>query len=394
MGLPKTSQAVEFNRLNGVEDETLFQKAQLWEAICSADRIFSMVMNLPAGTRRYQRPMSPELIVDGVVQPRGYLSRMTNISIRVQDLDDVNAMGRSKPDIYATALKIDRELKELASHTPKAWWALDEENVKADIILQFLHHCTTMRLHLPFAMRQDPGGEYIYSRVACLDACELLAQLYMSIRRKLPINIFISRLLDLQAFAAAVVLLLLTSHGSPPMDRFNLRSNATRIENLVAQVVDTMNEKSSSSNVARQAVGTIRALYTLLQRDGSNPQVPELKLKVPLLGNVHIHRNVGPSQKPNGNFPPSSQAMMDLDPWKPSAQIDPQQYAGPSLTTDTLVQQTAQQPGQWQWDPLSWSVDDYNEDFFQDALMAESLDPFDTWQNGVNVYQNFQFSSG
>ena len=45
MGLPKATGADD--------DETQLQKAQLWELLCSADRLLGMIFNLPPGTSKY-----------------------------------------------------------------------------------------------------------------------------------------------------------------------------------------------------------------------------------------------------------------------------------------------------------------------------------------------------
>jgi hypothetical protein len=384
MGLPKAMQAIELNKINGTpHDESQLQRAQLWEAICSADRLFGMIINLPSGTRRYSRSVSSELTIDGIVQTRTYIQRLTDITIKVQDLDDMNIIQKSKNEMYAAALKIDAELKELASQTPRSWWATEEDPVKADHILRFLHSCITMRAHLPFTMRQDPTGEHVYSRIACMDACQSVALRYLFLRRRFPSSLFLARIMDLQAFTATVVLIL-TSQNSPSKDRLNLQTTGTQIESLVAQVTKLMDEKSNINDVSKftqHSVTTIRSLQTLLQQDENSTYLQEMNIKVPLLGNVRVQRNVGTSHPQIATNSASFQNLQDTGSWRPEEQIIPQQYTNPSISTNAFAE-TAQQPqGEWQWDPLSWSIDSYNENFFQDTFMAEDHDQFNIWQN-------------
>lgn len=380
MGLPRAVQAVQLNRIKGAdEDERQSQRAQLWESICLADRIFAMILNLPPGTRGYQQTHHGELIISGVVQPRAYLRRLTDITIKLQGLDDINTTQGFKAEFYASALNIDRELKELASQTPKSWWAMDGEDVKADHIIQFLHLCTSIRVHLPFTMRQDPEEEYIYNRLACMDACKSVAQRYQFLRERLLPGIFLSRMLDLQAFTATVILLL-TSHGTSPMDRLNVRSNKPQIDSIVAQVVKLLDEKSNDvagSDFARQGVAAIRSLHTLLQQDDNARHVQELTLKVPLLGNVRVRRNIGTTQASKASNPWIPQTPPESGLWKPNGQVIPQQSGHLPLPDDALVEPALQPQGEWQWDPLSWFVEDHGENFFQDTLMMEDLDQFD-----------------
>ena len=323
-----------------------------------------------------------------MVQPRVYLNRLTDITTKIQYLDDMSSTQGSGPELYASALELDRELRVLASQTPKSWWDEDVEHVKPDHIVQILHHYIIMRVHLPFTMRRDPGQEYIYSRLACMDACESVAQRYQSLRRILPSGIFLSQILDLEAFTATVVLLL-TSHSWPPMDRIVLETNQARIESVVAQVTKLMDEKSNdtnASNFAQHGVTIIRSLNTLLQQDGDASNVHQLRLKVPLLGNVHIRRNASPPQMPKSKNPQSFQIPSESGLWKLNGPFTPQHHGSRSLNPDTVLGYATQAQAEWQWNPLSWSIEDNHDNFFQDAFMTDDSDQFAMWQTNYNNY--------
>jgi hypothetical protein len=384
MGLPKAFQAIELNRINGTEHEEMqLQRAQLWESLCSADRLFGMILNLPSGTRWYQLSVPSELTIDGVVQTRKYISRLTEITIKVQELDDMDGTQKSKEEMYAAAINIDGELRELASQTPSSWWATEEDPVKADHILRFLHSCITMRAHLPFTMRHDPKGELIFGRKSCINACEAVVKRYQFLRRRFPSGIFLCRIMDLQAFTAIVVLLL-TSQNSPSTDTSVLSTNGSRIASLVEQVTTLMDEKSSThdaSNFAHHGVAAIRSLQTIMQQNKNSAHMKEFSIKVPLLGNVRVRRNVDTSQQPRARNPQFVQTLQETGSWRPDEQIIPQPYGRQSLSANTIPDLTPQLQGGWQWDPLSWSIDNFNENFFQDPFMAEHYDQFDMWQN-------------
>lgn len=427
MGLHKSFQAVQLNTAHGGQDhKTQLHRAQLWELICAADKLLGMLINLPPGTRRYQQIKVQEVTLDGVVQPQLYLARLMDTAAKIQQVDDMNTTQGLSPELYATVLELARELRVLASQTPKSWWVLGEgEQVKPDHVVQFLHYCMVMRVHLPFTMRQNPGEEYFYSCLACMDACESVVQRYQFLRRNLPPGIFIAQVLDLQAFTATIVLLLMT-HSSIPMDRFNWTNNKARLESVVAQVVKLMDERSDDmigSDFARKGVTTIRSLNKLLQQDENDKAglhvQQELMLKVPLLGKVNIRRNARPSSYPSQpSQPPSSsvnswstvQAPSELGSLKSNANkqvLQPQppqqqQQQGPPppppppplLHTDTAYVEAAglQTPAEArQFDPFSWFIEDNQENFFQDALMADSSDHFaPMWQN---TNEAFQFGS-
>lgn len=380
MGLPNAFQAVELSRINGTDcDETQTQRAQLWESICSADRLFGMTINLPSATRRYQLSTPSVLTVDGIVQTRAYVARLTDITTKVQDLDDMNRTQRPGTEMMAVAYEIDRELKELVAQTPRSWWAEEGESIEAGHVLRFLHSCVTMRAHLPLAMRQDSNGEYTQSRNACVDACESVANRYHFLRRHFPSGIFLARIMDLQAFTAVVVLLLAT-YNPPLMERSDLRTTQSRIENLVARVTDLMEDDASTS--AQTSVTAIRSLHFLLQQDGSGTDLQELSIKVPLLGNVRVRRNVQTSHPSTVGALNPVQPLHEDSSWGPSEQTACPPFGRSSdTTTNPLTDLTAQPEGEWQWDPLSWSVDNFNVDhLFQDTFMGDGEDQFDIWQ--------------
>ncbi|KAJ5613354.1 hypothetical protein N7510_006548 [Penicillium lagena] len=373
MGLPKTFHATQHNKTTGIDDDhTQLCRAQQWELICSADRLLSMVMNIPTDTSRHKQTNEPALIIDGVVQPGVYLRRLTDLAGKIQLLDDLNFAPESSTELYTSALELVRELRALASQTPESWWARGTERVEADHIVQMMHFYISMRVHLPFTMRPDAGEEYFYHRLACMDACESIAHRYLFLRRKLPPGFFLLGILDLQVFSATVVLLL-TSHSSSSTNRFNLRIDKTRIDTVVGQVINLMRERSDgapNSDSAKNAASTLNALNHLLREDDSGNQVHQLTVKVPLLGKVHVRRNPQMWQAPKADKP-WFQPQPDTGAWKLNEQVFPASFQGnPSVGTTWGAQED------WQLDRLSWSIENSHENLFQDSLMMDTFDQF------------------
>ncbi|KAL4783316.1 major facilitator superfamily domain-containing protein [Aspergillus varians] len=386
MGLPKAAQLARVKKANRADQVIQDNKVQLWEIICTIDRLSAMLINLPPYTRR--SIMSPRpLLIDGVVQPAAYITRLMDITPKIYDMEDLSATEGSTARLYASALEIAREARELASQTPKSWWVINEtDELKPDHIVQYMHYCVVMKAHLPVALRQDRSEEYLYSRLACIDACESIADRYKFIRRKLPSGFFTLRLLDLQAFAA-MVSLLLTSHTSPTSDHRSFQLDKARLEGVVAEVLDLMEEKSKDgvgSGFAGHGANTLRALRQLLQQQDSNTApVDELTVKVPLLGKVHIRRN-RPTVQP---YIPHSQLPLETVPqstsWASQEQMLHAAY-NPQLNTRTYMPD-ALLPGhgrpETQWESLSWSIEDGGDNLLDDALMAETFDQSALWQN-------------
>lgn len=166
------------------------------EWIFFAGGLSGMTINLPPSASAYQKS-TRALTIDGAVQPREYLGRLVHIATRIQHLDDMKMTHESRLELYASTLELHRQLDVLASQTPKYWWAQNLKHVTHERVVHFFHYCVKMRVHLFFAMRQDPGGEYSYSYFACRDTCEAVAKHYQFLRQALPSGIFLSHTLDL-----------------------------------------------------------------------------------------------------------------------------------------------------------------------------------------------------
>ncbi|KAL2811945.1 major facilitator superfamily domain-containing protein [Aspergillus granulosus] len=379
MGLHKAVKSARLKEASGTLDEETAKKAQLWELMCTIDRMVGMFLNLPPYTRRFSLLAPPSILVDGVVQPSIYLSRIMDIAPKTYDLEDVSGMQGSTPKLYTAALEVAREARELAAEAPKSWWTISmADDLKPDHIVQFFHYCTLMKAYLPITIRQQKSEEYLYSRLACIDACESVAHRYQFIRRKLPSGFFSLRMLDLQAFTA-VVLLLLMSHTCPSPDHHSFQIDKARLEGVVDQVIQLMEDKSkegAGSDFAQRGAHTIRSLRDLLQQeDGSGTQLKELAANVPLIGKIRVRRNV--QTAPTLNM----QSQVSLNPAAPSTGWGPQEQVAPvynpQIDGGAYMQNwvMAAPAGQdFQWDHLSWSIEDSSENVFDDAMVTDSFD--------------------
>lgn len=364
MGLPKIVQVAHLNNATEVvDDEGHICRAQLWDLICAADRLLGMVLNLPPDTSRHQRITTRSLSIDGVVQSQAYLHRLTDIANRIQYLDDLNTLHGPSTELYTSAFKLAGELKVLASQTPESWWAWDVRDVQAaepDHLVQFLHYYVTMRVHLPFTMRQDPGGQYSDSRLACIDACESLVQRYRFLGRRLPPGFFLSEMLDLQAFTAAVILLLISRIPSS-VHFMNMGIDKARIKNEVGEVIHLMHERSHStpgSGFAHDGVATLCSLDNLLQESENGVDLGQSALKVPLLGKVHIRRNAHSSQETRVDSPWSFQTLSGLGACNTNEQSFP-------LSLDTnLSIGSAYDAQNLLWDGLAYCTPDIHDTLY------------------------------
>lgn len=293
-------QADQLETATGAVDEWHISKAWLWNLICAADRLLGMILNLPPITSRHQQAISHSISIDGIVQNQVYLCRLTNIATKIQDLDQFSMSNGSKMEAYTFALQLSRELKELASQTPEAWWSggvHGVDNVHPDHIVQFLHFYVAMRVHLPLTLRQGTDGENFFNCLACVDACESMVQRYEFLSCRLPPGLFLSEMLDLQAFSAAVTLLLISYMLS--IRSLDTVVDKIKINSEVGQVIKLLHEKSDGphgSETAYTGFTTLCSLNDLLHGTKNGVDVRKIALRAPLLGKVQVKRNEHPSQ--------------------------------------------------------------------------------------------------
>ncbi|KAL3466970.1 major facilitator superfamily domain-containing protein [Aspergillus heterothallicus] len=382
MGLPKAVQSARQKKVSGgAVDEETAKKAQIWELMCTIDRMAGLFLNLPPYTGRFSLLAPPSIMVDGVVQPSIYLRRIMDIAPKTYDLDDLSGAQGSTSKLYTAALEVAREARELAAEAPKSWWTVNmTDELKPDHIVQFFHYCTLMKAHLPIALRQEKSEEYLYSRLACIDACELVAHRYRFIRSKLPSGFFTLRMLDLQAFTAGV-LLLLTSHTCPSPDRHSFQIDKARLEGVVNQVIQLMEEKSqegAGADFAQRGAHTIRSLRDLLQQEESTgAPVKELAANVPLIGKIRVRRNAQTPPPFNPQTQGTSQPAVQPTNWGQQQQQQAlpaynHQFPGGTYMQDTVM--AAPVGPDFQWDHLSWSIEDSSENMFDDAIMTGAFD--------------------
>jgi hypothetical protein len=299
MGLHNVVQVSQLQMTTEVVDEQQISKVRLWDLICAADKLLGMMLNLSPITSSHRQGTTDSVSINGVVQNDVYLCRLTNIANKVQDLDHFNIFNGPRTEACTLAMELSRELNTLGSQTPAAWWSggmYDTNNFHPDHIVQFLHYYIAMRIHLPLTLRQCQGGENLLNRLACVDACMSILQRYQILNRRLPPGLFLSEMLDLQAFSAAITLLLISHTSSVcPMDvGVDMGVDRIKIRNEVEQVIKLLHKKSDGPHgygFAYNGFTTLRSLNDLLQGTENDLNRRKIAFHAPLLGKVQVRRN-------------------------------------------------------------------------------------------------------
>jgi hypothetical protein len=135
---------------------------------------------------------------------------------------------------------------------------------------------------------------------------------------------------------------------------------------------------------AEQAFNTLCALNQLLRQEEDTASGQTLTLQVPLLGRLHIRRNVKSTQMTASNAKTSSQMAA-------SSQAQRQDDVSAALLQDpvgyqlpTAVDGTSAVSNGWQWNDFSWSIEDTHDSLFNDAFMDDSLEQAALWYNTPN----------
>ncbi|OJJ84482.1 fungal specific transcription factor domain-containing protein [Aspergillus glaucus CBS 516.65] len=237
------------------DDEGHTSKSQLWDLICAADRLLGMILNLSPITSRHQLATTHSVSIDGIVQ-----NQYGSLHICFEAFRRAQGGSPLKPQRSG-----------------------DQE---------FLHYYVAMRVHLPLTLRQGPDGEDFFSCLACVDACESLVQLYQFLSRRLPPGLFLSEMLDLQAFTAAATLLLI-SHMSSSIHFLDMGIDKIKISNEVGQVIKLLHPKphgTSGSGIAHNGVTTLCSLNDMLRETENGVDLRQIAFHVLLLGKVQTQR--------------------------------------------------------------------------------------------------------
>jgi hypothetical protein len=262
--------------------------AAVWTAISSADRLASMMFNFPPGTTSQVYPTYNPFPA-GQLDPRGYLCRLADIAARVHDIDNLSASRAPESELCDKVLRIDQQLRLLATAAPRDWWNVNDSEMSVSLVLQFFHTYITLRIHVQLALKNSENNAFAFSDMVCLDACRELARRYVILRRVLPSGFFASRIIDLQALSAAIVLLKKHYHSSNTAGNGHKDAGSTlaAVDGILATM--DMGSAMPGGHFARQSAQAVRSIAALL--GDSNPNGKQsLTLRIPLLGRIDVRR--------------------------------------------------------------------------------------------------------
>ena len=316
--------------------------AALWESICVVDRLAGMMFNLPSATKAYPISHKDVVSADGNVDVRAYISRLTEIALSVQDLDNVPISEQQDSDQLSKVFAIDKKLGSLNDLTPSAWWTPSVSQMTPERLVQYWSGYFTVRTHLRLALADDASGRFRLSYNTCLSASQTMARRYIDLRPLLPSGFFACRITDFQILTAAVFLIFdcakAQSGSRKPLDQPN--TSSTLIDRL-ADALKTASRRTGG-DFAGKSVVAMRSLQTLMQGPSNDDGQREMTLNVPMLGRISVNRRMHKAH------PEHVHATQTITDWERSG---------------GLPDDNAQIPGDAAAMPF-WSMDVLSDDFF------------------------------
>ena len=266
------------------------RRSRLWWDLYQCDRFSSLLLGLPYSARDWYIESSLEVrpnVAEGFEQR--YRVKLAAISGRLVDVQQ----SYSDPPAEAVA-ELDQQLDSLALSTPEGWWSLEDWQATGPAaffernIIQFWHHHVRTMLHVPWMLRPSAEPRVERSRAVCLNSAREMIKRYRLIRYHTSTVCYSCKVVDFEAFTAAVVLVL-NLLGSPTS------ANRKRPEeesdwSLVDEIVDLMRESTTQvgSVVSIQALKVLETLRAGRDCDSEICRGKGVTLVIPFFGTVTI----------------------------------------------------------------------------------------------------------
>lgn len=211
-------QLLGYHRLASQPDKTgqeYKRQVSCWSHVMMGDRYLAIILGLPYSVSEAfvtpyvpsrNNPNTPNLTYN---DSESYVARMLPIMTKMVDRNQsIIPMG------YSATLQMDQELEELHNSMKPSWWAFEQEPGLSNedffdrLQAQFFHHHARVFLHMPFMLRSSADKRYQYSHTAALDGAREMIKYYRALRTNKSVGPYICKLVDFQAFTAAMLLLL------------------------------------------------------------------------------------------------------------------------------------------------------------------------------------------
>ncbi|RMZ79736.1 hypothetical protein DV738_g3271, partial [Chaetothyriales sp. CBS 135597] len=319
MGRPRRSwllchRAIAFCQLLGIHrlpnqpdhsDPAFRRSIGLWGLLVRNDRILALFLGIPytvpdAFCRALFGPNSLMLQYCSSNDGETYMCKLLHI---ITKMIDRNQSPVSLP--YSATMYLDQELDELQAAQDPSWWTTEKlpgQSVKDHfdhLQAQMFHYEAKVLLHMPFMLRSSTKDtRYHYSHSSALDGARHMIRYYSALRAPLT-GPYICKLIDFQAFTAAMLLLLnLCGYASAsrttqqhPHDLEQDQHDSTLIDTTIGLLRGASKELGGA--VAAQSVQALEFLAQARQgcSEGAEcSQRQNCQVSIPYFGTIAVAR--------------------------------------------------------------------------------------------------------
>ena len=293
-------------------NEHIFRRKSIWNALYLGDRYISLLLGLPhcvSEIHVHPAAFNGLYPVPAETERAGseYLFHLARLVGHIIDRNQTTTPTES----LTMTVKIEGELIDLAATMSKEWWALDmHENEVLSLLYhrilpQYWHHQARTLLHLPFMLKATTDRRYGYHKIAALESARAMLNLFHLFRPVQGFGSPVCKLMDFQAFTAAMVLVL-NFLGVSSSNPNNEVKEADEDRKLVSTAASILRHASlgAGGGVATQAA---RALEMFLNSKdhGCIDSQATCKVAIPYFGTVII----GPGTSFANKSDPGTQVM-------------------------------------------------------------------------------------
>ncbi|RMZ88038.1 hypothetical protein DV736_g4733, partial [Chaetothyriales sp. CBS 134916] len=320
-------QLLGFHRLLSQPDysNSEFRRSiSIWTHLIMGDRVLALLLGIPYTVPDpFCRPLFASAMMQQFSANDGeiYIFKLLPLITRMVDR---NQSPVSVP--YSATMRLDQELEELHASQDPSWWTTERLPYQAvedhfdRLQAQMFHYQAKVLLHMPFMLRSSANDKrYHYSHSSALDGARHMIRYYDSLRTS-PIGPYICKLIDFQAFTAAMLLLLnLCGYASAnrtsqqhPQDLEQDQHDSELIDLTIALLQDASKELGGA--VAAQSVQALELLAQVRQgSDGKASkecQKQTCQVSIPYFGTISI--TMGKSFVPikPGTYPKPGEAKI------------------------------------------------------------------------------------
>lgn len=196
----------------------------MWDSIVCMERVLSLLLGLPTSTDPANPPVKEARSIS--VQEQKLPHLLMGITARILERNKIGNLQQA----IAVSREIDRELVKITEQmSPTFWRPPAFAGLKIDSVdafwearrtwEQMCYYILVNQLHLPYMMCPKNESQFVYSKIACVNASREILNLQIAVRTFNPITAC-CRMGDFMALIAGLTLMLahIVSHCHKEMD--------------------------------------------------------------------------------------------------------------------------------------------------------------------------------